>query len=458
MSLKLFQKIKELITPDFTSLKLRLFLSLLTMAIIILPTIAIIIMNSYEKHMMQGIKNELSAYSYSILAVAEVDNGKLIMPLALADNQFNVMESGLYAFITNEDNHLWRSQSLLPVNLPPKLPVQLSNLESGEQVFSSVELDKIQGFIFSYAVSFYDGINDVPLLVHIVKDKKALLTLIEEFNHQLWIGLGGLMSIILLMQIVWLIWTLKPLSRLQKDIHAIEQGKTDQLTSAYPTELTQLTRQLNQLLLTEKKQRQRYRNALSDLAHSLKTPLAVLQAQDNKSFVETEQLARINAIINHQLTRAQSAGHSAWHLGILISPQVKKLLNALNKIYQTKAINTQVNIADNISFKGDEADFIELLGNLLDNAFKAAKSHILLNINILNNSLVICIEDDGEGFKQAQIKQVLERGIRGDTYQDGHGVGLAIVRDLVESYQGTFDISYSQKLAGAKCSLHFSGY
>jgi two-component system sensor histidine kinase PhoQ len=81
-----------------------------------------------------------------------------------------------------------------------------------------------------------------------------------------------------------------------------------------------------------------------------------------------------------------------------------------------------------------------------------------LSISILNNSLVICIEDDGKGFKQAQIKQVLERGIRGDTYQDGHGVGLAIVRDLVESYQGTFDISYSQKLTGAKCTLHFSGY
>ena len=266
------------------------------------------------------------------------------------------------------------------------------------------------------------------------------------------------MSIILLMQIVWLIWTLKPLSRLQKDIQAIEQGKTDKLTSTYPKELAQLTRQLNQLLLTETKQRQRYRNALSDLAHSLKTPLAVLQAQDNKSFAEEEQLSRINAIINHQLTRAQSAGHSAWHLGISISPQVKKLLNALHKIYQTKAINTQVKVEDNITFKGDEADFIELLGNLLDNAFKAANSHIFLSISLLNNSLVICIEDDGKGFKQAQIKQVLERGIRGDTYQDGHGVGLAIVRDLVESYQGTFDISYSQKLTGAKCTLNFSGY
>ena len=445
--------------------------SLLAMVIVILPAVAFIIMKSFEKHMVLSIENELSAYSYSILAVAEVEQAQLIMPEVLIENQFNVSDSGLYAFISQQKNNqaektnstrkdesvtLWRSQSLLTLTLPKKLPEQLAILTTGDKLFTSIELNGLSLFIYSYAISFTEGEQSFPMTVHIIKDKQTFLLFISDFKQQLWFGLAILMVIILLLQLVWLMWTLKPLSTLEYEIKAVEQGKAEKLTSIYPKELAKLTTQLNQLLATEQKQRQRYRNALSDLAHSLKTPLAVLQAQRDISAVNQEQISRINSTIDHQLKRAQSAGHSSWLLGIAVKPVIDKLLNTLAKIYHDRDKKVIVKVTNKLTFKGDEADLLELLGNLLDNAYKAAKSSIMLTVSQQDDALVICIEDDGVGIKAQQISQILERGVRADTYQDGHGVGLAIVRDLVASYQGDLHISRSDKLGGAKFEITFA--
>jgi two-component system sensor histidine kinase PhoQ len=427
-------------------------------------------MNSFEKHMKASIENELSAYSYSILAVAEVEQAKLVMPETLIENQFNVSDSGLYAFISSPVNHqkktvtqrtvddviLWRSQSLLTINIPEQqLPEEIITLATGKKSFSTIEMNASSHFIYSYAVSFTeDGVN-FSLIVNIVRDKQTFLQLMSDFKQQLWFGLAILMVIILLLQLVWLMWTLKPLSTLEQEVKAIEQGRAEKLTSLYPKELSKLTTQLNQLLATEQKQRQRYRNALSDLAHSLKTPLAVLQAQRDISLVNQEQITRINSTIDHQLKRAQSAGHSSWLLGIEVKPVVEKLLNTLAKIYHTEQKDLEVNFTGKLTFKGDEADLLELLGNLLDNAYKAAKSIIRLTISQQHDTLVMCIEDDGIGIKEQQIALILERGVRADTYEVGHGVGLAIVRDLVESYQGELQITNSASLGGAQFTLIF---
>ncbi len=420
--------------------------------------------------MKRSIENELSAYSYSILAVAEVEQTKLVMPDVLIENQFNVSGSGLYAFISGSLDHdkqtetqqkladvlLWSSQSLLTFTISnEQLPQEIVTLATGEKAFATIEINGSSHFIYSYAVSFNEDDVNFPLTVHVLRDKKAFLQLIGDFKQQLWFGLAILMFIILLLQLVWLMWTLKPLSTLEQEIKAIEQGRAEKLTSLYPTELAKLTTQLNQLLMTEHKQRQRYRNALSDLAHSLKTPLAVLQAQRDISPVNQEQLTRINLTIDHQLKRAQSAGHSSWLLGIEIKPVVDKLLNTLTKIYQEDQKRVEFNIIGKIYFKGDEADLLELLGNLLDNAYKAAKSTIKLTISQQNDSLIMCIEDDGVGIKPVQISKILERGVRADTYETGYGVGLAIVRDLVESYQGELHITNSASLGGAQFTLSF---
>jgi two-component system sensor histidine kinase PhoQ len=268
------------------------------------------------------------------------------------------------------------------------------------------------------------------------------------------------MLLLVVVQVLWLLWTLKPLRTLKQELEKIEQGKLDRLQNNYPEELTQVTNQLNLLLATEQGQRKRYRNALADLAHSLKTPLAVIQSQGELTKSSYEQLENINKIIEHQLKRAQSAGESSWHIGVKVDDVLTKLLNSLAKIYHDKALTFtksyhEENKGDAV-FKGDEADLLELLGNLLDNACKAASTSVLVEIKRTNKSLSITISDDGLGLSDKQRAQVLHRGTRADTYQKGHGIGLAIVRDLVSSYQGELSIGHSVQLGGAEFILRFN--
>jgi two-component system sensor histidine kinase PhoQ len=114
-----------------------------------------------------------------------------------------------------------------------------------------------------------------------------------------------------------------------------------------------------------------------------------------------------------------------------------------------------VTIDDRAVFKGDEMDLTELLGNLLDNACKAAKANVMLRVLSDDKKLEIMVEDDGDGIAQSQADQLLQRGVRTDSYDQGHGVGLAIVSDLVDSYGGAVVIGQSEKLGGARFSVSF---
>lgn len=194
---------------------------------------------------------------------------------------------------------------------------------------------------------------------------------------------------------------------------------------------------------------------MSDLAHSLKNPLAVIQSEAGVSPNSTEQLQLINQIIEHQLKRAQSAGQSSWHLGVNVKQIVDKLTSTLSKIYQDKNLSFTEDLDSNATFKGDEADLMEILGNVLDNACKAAQQNILISVSVKNNQLVIEIADDGKGIDKSQQAVILSRGGRADTYQAGHGIGLAIVNDLVSSYQGQLFIGRSTVLSGAVFTITF---
>lgn len=437
------------------SLKFRLILSAILMTIIVLPIIGLTLSKAFEKQVITSVSNELSAYSYSLLAVAEVENQTLFMPEQLLENQLNVIQSGLYGLITdvkNDNNVLWHSDSLLSIELPEILPLTTI----GDSRFSTLVLDDKKHFIFSFTVSFSRNDKEFPLTVHVIKNFDHFDQLVNEFQQQLWTWLFILMGLLFFIQSLWLMWTLKPLNSLKSEMIQVEQGQLKELQQEYPLELAQVTEQLNLLLRTERQQRQRYRNALSDLAHSLKTPLAVIQSQQNLCSDATEQLQVINQIVEHQLKRAQSAGESSWHLGIKAKPLITKLINTMEKIHHDKALNFIVDVSDNIVFKGDEADFLEIIGNLIDNACKAARSKIHIKTSTLEDTISITIADDGAGIPSDLQKIILNRGTRVDTYQQGHGIGLAIVRDLVDSYQGTITVGTSSALFGAEFVLTFT--
>ena len=445
--------------PQLHSLKFRFIISALLMTLIILPIIGFTLSDAFEQHIKTSVKNELTAYSYSLLAVAEVESNALYMPEQLLENQFNIIQSGLYGIITaknDSNNVLWHSHSMLGITSPDILP----SPSVGSTRFISVELDNSTHFIFSFTVSFASNKNAFPLTVHVIKNYDDFDTQVEQFQQQLSTWLLILMGLLFLIQSLWLIWTLRPLKTLKSEMMLVEQGKLTEIKTNYPLELTQVTQQLNLLLRTERQQRKRYRNALSDLAHSLKTPLAVLHSQNqnqtNTNHDPHEQLTIINQIIEHQLKRAQSAGESSWHIGVSIKKVIDKLLKSMEKIHHSSSLSLVNNVNEHLIFKGDEADLLEILGNLIDNACKAAKQQVEINASQTDNALTITIADDGVGITETMKASILNRGVRSDTYQQGHGIGLAIVRDLVESYQGELSIRKSALLGGAEFTLTFN--
>ncbi|HSG51989.1 MAG TPA: ATP-binding protein, partial [Rheinheimera sp.] len=295
-----------------------------------------------------------------------------------------------------------------------------------------------------------------PLTVHVVQSHDRLIAPQNTFRATLLHWFVGISFMLLLLMLLAYYWTTKPIRQLDNEIRRVENGSQEQLVGRYPSELSIIKEDLNLLLANQNRQKQRYRHHLSDLAHALKTPVAVLQTSALSQQPELkEQLDRITAMIEHQLKRAASSGQDVWKKQIIIKPLLEKLLSALTKIYRDKKLNISINCSEKAVFRGDETDLMEILGNLLDNACKACQQQVSITINDgQHSSLILCIEDDGPGVPMNMRNTLFERGIRLDTYQEGHGVGLSIVSELVQSYSGTIHIDDSP-LGGARFTLQF---
>lgn len=436
-------------------------LSALLLIVVLLPIIGLALNNAFKQQVMINTQDQLSAYLYSVLAVTDMEDGELLMPERLLENQFNVINSGLYALISEQVNKppnskvIWASNSFLGLSEPQQLP----NPDVGRGDFSDIDIDGKAHLIYSFSVRFAataHNPSDAPITVHIIKDFATVSEQQQAFSQHLWSWLLLLMLVLLTIQIAWLRWTLKPLARFKLELKSVQRGESHQLTGQYPTELQAVAKQLNTLLSTEQRQRSRYRNALSDLAHSLKTPLAVIQSQKDLSPTSIEQVDQINRTIGHQLKRAQSAAGTAWHLGIKVSLVSDKLMRTLTKIHPGIELDYAQPPTEQCVFYGDQSDLTELLGNLLDNACKAAASRVRLSVVQQEATLRFIIEDDGKGISEQQHHAIFERGKRVDTYEQGHGIGLAIVRDLIDSYQGHLTITTSSHLGGACFEVSFN--
>jgi two-component system sensor histidine kinase PhoQ len=290
---------------------------------------------------------------------------------------------------------------------------------------------------------------------YILQDKQVFNTEKSKFANTLWNGLGLIALLLLILLLVSLNAALLPISRLNKQIRQAESGQLKRIDQRYPPELEKLKNSINNLLDTEQQQRSRYKNSLNDLAHSLKTPLAVLSGTEGLPELAKEPINQINLQIQRQLKRAVAGTSSTFEQAVPIKPVVDKLFNAMDKVYADKHLTLTHDIQHQaLSFNGDITDLMEILGNVLDNACKAAAKQVTLSVLTSLNKLQIHIEDDGPGIPKNKREQLLERGTRLDSYKEGQGIGMAVVADLVCAYQGQLEIKQSD-LGGAKITLLF---
>lgn len=267
-------------------------------------------------------------------------------------------------------------------------------------------------------------------------------------------------SLLVVLLLLTSFWSLSSLRTMARQINEIREGKREALSSDYERELLPLTESVNQLLENERQQTQRYLHALNDLAHSLKTRLSLIQITTQELNVShalqdniEEQIIAMDQIIQYQLHRAVTGRKRFASRGIEPVPLIEKLLASLAKVYRHKKLQTRVLFDDDILFAGEQGDLMELMGNLLDNAFKFAISEIKVTVSHTHNQLRIDVEDDGPGITQDKLQQIFLRGVRADS-SSGQGIGLAVVTEIVHSYGGQIKVEESS-LGGARFILIF---
>jgi signal transduction histidine kinase len=277
------------------------------------------------------------------------------------------------------------------------------------------------------------------------------------------LGLAGLL-LILVLQRITVRRALRPLEKAREQIAQLQQGQRSQLDAEVPVELEPLVAQINHLLAHTEDSLKRSRNALGNLGHALKTPLAVLLSLASSEKLEAHpelrkllqsQLEQVQQRLNRELNRARLAGDALPGAQFDCDAELPGLLATLNMIHGEHLELSHV-VRPGLQLPWDREDLLELLGNLLDNACKWADAEVKLSIVETADGFRLVVEDDGPGIAEENRDRVFSRGARLDEQTDGHGLGLGIVRDIVEVWGGVLRLEGSE-LGGLKVVIELPG-
>ncbi|WP_371396197.1 sensor histidine kinase [Fretibacter rubidus] len=257
---------------------------------------------------------------------------------------------------------------------------------------------------------------------------------------------------------------LKPLFELRDSVVAVREGRADRVSGHYPTEIEPLATELNVLIDHNKDVVERAQTHVSNLAHALKTPLAVLmneassapQSKTISADIVSRQTDAMRNQVDHHLRRARAAARGqAIGVTTPVTETVESLARTMPRIYRSKDIDMVVDIMPDLAFRGEKRDLEEMAGNLLDNACKWCQSRVRVTAHGLapdEGQFSICVEDDGPGLPEDDYGRALKRGVRLDEATPGTGFGLAIVDDLARAYKGTLGLGRSD-MGGLKVTL-----
>jgi two-component system sensor histidine kinase PhoQ len=332
--------------------------------------------NAFLESARLSLRERMLGQMYQLLSASEIDKatGKLTMPLPmnLPYSQLALPDSGIFAFITRNDEPqpLWRSPSLNDKNTPSAFVLQAGEKRWHEIKMADGKDYYLLGFGFQRTVT--PGIYSYNF--HLAHELAPWHEQIYLYRCRLWGGLAASAILLFATQILVLRWGLAPLRNVSQELNAIKAGDSNQINGQYPREIRKLTDNINNLLKKEHDRQTRYRNALADLAHSLKTPLAVLSGAVKETSklpaVVIEQTNRMLRIVERQLQRAGAAGTAVTLPPVFLYQVAERIIPSLKKVYGHKTVVLCNRIDPGLAVRCDEADLIEIMGNLLDNAFK----------------------------------------------------------------------------------------
>ncbi|WDY59713.1 ATP-binding protein [Pseudomonas sp. PSKL.D1] len=414
------------------SIQARLSLGLVAVLVVVGVVLAQLTLWLFEAGLQRYLENGLRKESENLLVALVRGPSGLQLDERRVSAAYQRPFSGYY-FRIDFDQGTWRSRSLWDLDMPKPSAPGLSD---------SHELGPEGQQLLALRADYRRLGQDISISV--AQDYSPVRQGFRRLQ-QIGLGMGAVaLLLVLVLQRITVTRSLRPLERARQQIAQLQQGKRSQLDAEVPSELAPLVNQINHLLSHTEDSLRRSRNALGNLGHALKTPLAVLlslasseRLKDQPEVCEQlrEQLQQIQQRLARELNRARLAGDALPGAQFDCDAELPGLLATLGMIHGEGLLLAR-DVPPGLQLPWDREDVLELLGNLLDNACKWADSEVRLSIAPITDGYRLWVDDDGPGIPEGQRLQVLERGSRLDEQVDGHGLGLGIVRDIVEAWGG----------------------
>lgn len=432
------------------SLSLRLVLAAMVWLAVLLGVGGLVLSLAFRSAVEKEFGYRLDAILKTMIASTEVaPDGSVIMSRPLGDPRFDRVFSGWYWQVVAPDGNRLRSRSLWD---------SVIEVVPGDD---AMEVRRIEGpnrerlLVVERDLRFPNASGPVHLLV--AGDLAEVSGGVQRFDLLLVLSLGLLGLGMAIAVVIQVRYGLRPLRVMAADLKAVRAGDAPRLAGRYPRELAPLADAMNGVLDKDADLIERARAHVGNLAHGLKTSLAVVSAElqgsaDRKAMLE--QVAVMRRLIEHHLGRAAAMAGGGRSLGVktLVRPAAENAAAALGRIYADRTIAIDIEIAPDVAFHGHREDLEEILGNLMDNACKWARHRVRVRARAEAARLQIEVADDGPGMPPHQIEEAMRRGRRLDEKQPGWGLGLSIVSDLVAVMGGRMALSTSD-LGGLSVEL-----
>ncbi len=447
------------------SLAFRLLASSTAIAIIMLVAASLLLNAIFKQALERNFDLRLKSALDGILAnVALGEDGQIKLQGPVADARFSLPLSGWYWQISGPGSgpRLLASPSLLDQQLEP-VPPGSKRDGDGVATYSTHDSSGTLLRVMDEKLKLFNQAADYEFAV--TGNFDELKAEVSSFQQTLYLVLGALGAALLGAIFLQVKFSLRPLQDMQHQLNDIRGGRIELLPEHFPEEIQPVADELNLLVQSNFEIIDRARMQVGNLAHALKTPISVL-ANESRNSTEPlaakvrEQLDAMRDHVNLYLDRARRAAR-AQAIGAVtdVEPVLQALGRTLQRINADRGLSIAVEAPAGLRFRGERQDLEEMVGNLMDNACKWAKSKVIVraialprNSDDSRNWLLISVEDDGPGIPPEQRAEALKRGRRLDETKPGSGLGMSIITETASMYSGGLDLAEAS-VGGLRANL-----